>query len=96
MKTKIFLNIIVAFIVSFFPISLYATDTTNHQAEIKIRCIRDNYSVKLRWSTTNSEHWKLTNEKGFRLERFLKGTAHITISKTEVQTTKLSEYYENR
>ena len=70
MKTKIFLNIIVAFIVSFFPISLYATDTTNHQAEIKIRCIKDNYSVKLRWSTTNSELWKLTNEKGFRLERY--------------------------
>ena len=70
MKTKIFLKIIVAFIVSFFPISLYATDTTNHQAEIKIRCIRDNYSVKLRWSTTNSEHWEITNKKGFRLERY--------------------------
>ena len=70
MKTKIFLNIIVAFIVYLSPLCLYATDSISNQSEIKIRCIKDNYSVKLRWSTTNSEHWEITNKKGFRLERY--------------------------
>ncbi len=70
MKINIILNILVALFISLSAINVYASDSINKDAQIKIRCNRENNTVKLRWSTTNANLWKLTNKKGFRLERY--------------------------
>lgn len=70
MKINIILNILVALLINLSAINVYASNSTDKDAQIKIRCNRENNTIKLRWSTTNANHWRLTNKTGFRLERY--------------------------